>query len=209
MINIKKSDLLNEYIKIKENEILKQETINELIDQAMHQIKELEDSVLQHHMACEMLKISIHEASRYLTVKQGSMIEAINKTIESISNLMQTPTEFILQLKEESVDIVTQKDIPISLAEGGGYRAIAATQIKTLALWNSNFSKLLILDEPIAQANRKNSLFLAEFLKEMGKTMQIFFVAQDAINYMVDVSDATYLTTYNADTKLSTLERVK
>lgn len=160
-------------------------------------------------MACEMLKIAIHDSKRYLTVKQRNMIDAINETIKSIANLMQTPLEFTLKLGEEAVDIVTQKDISIGKAEGGGYRSIMATQIKTLALWNSMFSKTIVLDEPIAQANRRNSMFLAEFLKEMGKSMQIFFVAQDAINYMVDISDCTYLTTYNPSTKLSTLERVK
>lgn len=171
------------------NRIIASQTKQEMIKEAKERVEVLTNELLLYKKAKEMATISRKEANKYLTLKQQTMIDSINKTLIAINKLINSNTELTLEMGENSISIKNQLGTEIIDSEGAGYSSIVATQIKVLALWNSLYSKLCILDEPIAQANRKNTEYFVDFLKEMSKEMQIIFISQDSLDYLSDKAD--------------------
>lgn len=176
--------MFEEKIKEIERRIERYEVVQAIIEEAKVHLKELSLEEEQLRKAIAMLEITKKIAKQYLTDKQNNMVNSINAAIVAVDELIDSPSKFRLKLGDGKVDIIAQDGTPLRDAQGSGYRVILSTIVRVLAVLNSSLTKILFLDEPTPQANRKNITYFTSFLQEQGQDMQIFYVCQDAKEFL-------------------------
>lgn len=176
--------MFEEKIKEIERRIERYEAVQVIIEEAKAHLKELSLEEEQLRKAIAMLEITKKIAKQYLTDKQNNMVNSINAAIVAVDELIDSPSKFRLKLGNGKVDIIAQDGTPLRDAQGSGYRVILSTIVRVLAVLNSSLTKILFLDEPTPQANRKNITYFTSFLQEQGQDMQIFYVCQDAKEFL-------------------------
>ena len=171
--------MMNEIINQIDKDLRRASALSELIEDARAEKIAIDAELKVYKKAEDVLRVSIRAAKRYLSLKQKTNEKNINNNIRDVQALVGSQSDAKLVVGEKKIFIEDKVGTPIHEVEGAGYRTILGTRIKLTCLNYSGFSKIAILDEPVAQASFENSLELAKTLKVLSENMQIFYVSQD------------------------------
>lgn len=151
-----------------------------LKDTYTDKIKTLEDNIGLCNGVINIMKPLLEDVQKYITGRRKESMNNINNALRLAGEIIQDATEGIyFQLDGDEAWLSTPDGLEVDTVEGGGYRQISSTFIRSVVLGaNRNTLNTLLLDEIFALVSAENSATLSLYLNVMFQNMQVISIEQ-------------------------------
>lgn len=144
-------------------------------------MKRLEQNIAYCNEVIEHVKKLLEDTNSYISKRRKASMQNINNALRLSGEIIQDATPGIFFQIEDNGDawISTPDELEVDDVEGGGYRQISSTFIRSTVLSaNSNVLHTLLLDEAFALVSPENSTTLSLYLNLMCQNMQVISIEQ-------------------------------
>lgn len=165
-----------------------------LRDSYTEKIKTLEDNISLCNGVLEHLKPLLDDVQKYVTERRKTSMQNINNALRMAGEIIQDATEGIyFHLEGDEAWLATPDGLEVDIVEGGGYRQISSTFIRTVILGANNRTlNTLMLDEIFSLVSPENSATLSLYLNVMCQDMQVISIEQKPQVYS-NIDSTTYM----------------
>lgn len=147
----------------------------------------------------------IANTKNYLSKKKTESLQGINNALRISGEIVQDSMGGVqFEIDKGEANIVDENGCEIQIMEGGGYRQISSTLIRSVVLGGApQYLQTMFLDETFALVNDDNSATLSLYLQLISQNQQVISIEQ---------KDSTYLNcdhecyTFKKAEKFSTVE---
>lgn len=158
------------------------------ITQSNEVLKERCTKIIQNNtytlQACDyllnILKPLIKDTQEYINTRKRETLQNIQNAIRLASEIVpdaMAGTQLVIE-KEEAY-IVTSDGLDVQRTEGGGYRTILSTFLRSVVLKaNPDLLQVMFLDEAFSTLSVKHSAVLSTYLNLLGSEQQIISIEQ-------------------------------
>lgn len=164
---------LNAKIRVSENNA-------KMRDNYKNKSETLQRSVVVVNKTLDFMKPVLEEAQKYAAERRKESMQNINNALRLAGEIIQDSTEGIyFQLDGDEAWLSTPDDLEVDDVEGGGYRQISSTFLRSVVLAaNPDTLNTLLLDEVFALVSPENSAALSLYLNVMCQSMQVISIEQ-------------------------------
>jgi len=151
-----------------------------LKDSYTDKIKTLEDNIGLCNGVMNIIKPLHEDVQKYITERRKQSMNNINNALRLAGEIIQDSTEGIyFQLDGDEAWLSTPDGLEVDMVEGGGYRQISSTFIRSVVLAASHKTlNTMLLDEIFALVSPENSATLSLYLNVMFQNMQVISIEQ-------------------------------
>lgn len=189
-----------------------------LYDSYTDKIKSLEDNIALCNGVMQIMKPLTDDVQTYITERKKSSMQNINNALRIAGEIIPASTEGIFfQMDGDEAWLSTPDGLEVDMTEGGGFRQISSTFIRSVVL-QANNDKLntLLLDEIFSLVSPENSATLSLYLNIISQNTQIISIEQkpqvysniDSVMYTFSVNDE-YTEVSKREIKRGEFEKVK
>lgn len=128
----------------------------------------------------DMVKPLLNDTRVYIDTKKKESMNNINNALRLAGEIIKDSAEGIFfQLDGDEAWLSTQDGLEVDMTEGGGFRQISSTFIRSAVL-SANPANLrtMLLDEMFATVSVENSSVLSLYLNAMVQDMQVISIEQ-------------------------------
>lgn len=156
------------------------ESNEQLRNNYQEKLKTLEDNIAYCNGVLDILKPMITDIQEYITKRRENSMQSINNALRMAGEIIQDATEGIyFNLDKDEAWLTTPDGLEVDLVEGGGYRQISSTFIRSVvAASNPDILKTMMLDEIFGLVSPENSSILSIYLNVICQNMQIISIEQ-------------------------------
>lgn len=131
-------------------------------------------------MLIDMVKPLLAGTQEYIDAKKKESMNNINNALRLAGEIIKDSAEGIFfQLDGDEAWLSTRDGLEVDMTEGGGYRQISSTFIRSAVLSASPHNlKTMLLDEMFATVSVQNSSVLSLYLNVMCQDMQVISIEQ-------------------------------
>ncbi len=128
----------------------------------------------------DLVKPILADTKTYINNKRQESMNNINNALRLAGEIIKDSADGIyFQLDGDEAWLSTQDGLEVDMTEGGGYRQISSTFIRSAVLSaNSHNLQTLFLDEMFATVSVQNSSVLSLYLNVICKNMQVISIEQ-------------------------------
>lgn len=164
-----------------------------LAESYQDKIKTAENNIVLCNSVIDVLKPMLADVQDYIAKRKKESMNNINNAIRIAGDIVQDATEGIyFKLEGDEAWIATPDDLEVDTVEGGGYRQISSSFLRTVVLQtNPELLNTVFLDEVFSLVSPENSAKLSLYLNVMSQTMQIVSIEQKPQVYS-NVDTVTY-----------------
>ena len=140
----------------------------------------LKRSVAVVNNTLNVMKPMLEDTQQYAAARRKESMQNINNALRLAGEIIQDATEGIhFQLDGDEAWLSTPDNLEVDDVEGGGYRQISSTFLRSVVLAaNTNTLNTMLLDEVFALVSPENSTALSLYLNVMCKDMQVISIEQ-------------------------------
>lgn len=154
---------------------------NELLrDKFTKEIQSSNYAVQACDYVLELLRPLVKETQEYINTRKRETLQNIQNAIRLASEIV--PDAMIgtqLVIDKEEAYLVTSDGLDVQRTEGGGYRTILSTFLRSVILRaNPDLLQVLFLDEAFSTLSVRHSAVLSTYLNLLGNTQQIISIEQ-------------------------------
>lgn len=195
-------DMIVDYearIRVSEQNKALSETYSEKLQVAERNI-ELCNQVLDN------LKPMLTDIQNYIQMRRQKSMQNINNALRLSGEIIQDSTEGIhFKMEKDEAWLATPDDLEVDMIEGGGYRQVSSTFIRSVILAaNSDRLRTLMLDEIFSLVSPENSAALSLYLNIMCQDMQVISIEQKPQVYS-NIDNVQYM--FNKDEEFAEVTR--
>ncbi len=160
-------------IKVSEQNTKLKDTIQEKIDTFSR-------GMVVCNTLLDLVKPILADTKTYINNKRQESMNNINNALRLAGEIIKDSADGIyFQLDGDEAWLSTQDGLEVDMTEGGGYRQISSTFIRSAVLSaNSHNLQTLFLDEMFATVSVQNSSVLSLYLNVICKNMQVISIEQ-------------------------------
>lgn len=169
-----------------------------LIDSYTTKVRKLEENVSITKEMLDELRPLLNDIQDYIAKKRTSSMQNINNALRIAGEIIPDSGEGIyFKLDGDEAWLSTADGLEVDATEGGGYRQISSTFIRSVVL-DSNRDKLktLMLDEIFSLVSQENSAKLSLYLNIICQDNQVISIEQKPQVYS-NIDNLTYV--FNKD----------
>jgi hypothetical protein len=164
-----------------------------LIDSYTEKVKKLEENIGLCNGVINIIKPMLEDVQEYITKRRKNSMQNINNALRIAGEIIQDATEGIyFKMDGDEAWLSTPDGLEVDIVEGGGYRQISSTFIRSVVLAaNSQTLNTLMLDEIFALVSPENSATLSLYLNVMCQDKQVISIEQKPQVYS-NIDSITY-----------------
>ena len=157
-------------------------------------IKILEDNIVLCNLVLDSLKPMLADVQTYIAERKKSSMENINNALRMAGEIIQDATEGIFfNVDGDEAWLSTPDGLEVDMVEGGGYRQISSTFIRSVILdANMGILNTMLLDEIFSLVSPENSSVLSLYLNVMCQDKQVISIEQKPQVYS-NIDNVTYV----------------
>lgn len=157
-------------------------------------ITKLQNNVAICNKVIDVIKPLAMDTTDYIAKKRREALQNINNALRLAGEIIQDSTEGIFfNVDGEDAWLSTPDGLEVDLVEGGGYRQISSTFIRSVVLAaNNNTLNTMFLDEIFSLVSPENSAALSLYLNIICQDMQVISIEQKPQVYS-NISHVRYL----------------
>ena len=146
----------------------------------------------------DIMKPMLADIQHYIAERKKESMQNINNALRLAGEIIKDSTEGIyFKLDGDEAWLSTPDDLEVDDVEGGGYRQISSTFLRSVVLAaNANTLNTVLLDEIFSLVSPENSAALSLYLNVMCQDMQVISIEQKPQVYS-NIDCLTY--TFNKD----------
>lgn len=158
------------------------------------QINRLETNINICKNVIDVLKPLVEDTTDFIAKKRKEAMQNINNALRLAGEIIQDSTEGIyFNVDGDDAWLSTPDGLEVDLVEGGGYRQISSTFIRSVILAaNTHTLNTMILDEIFSLVSPENSAALSLYLNIICQDMQVISIEQKPQVYS-NISHVRYL----------------
>ena len=128
----------------------------------------------------EEMKPLLVDIQTYIQARRRESMQNINNALRLSGEIIQDSTDGIhFKMEKDEAWLATPDDLEVDMIEGGGYRQVSSTFIRSVVLAaNSDRLRTLMLDEIFSLVSPENSAALSLYLNVMCQDMQVISIEQ-------------------------------
>lgn len=151
-----------------------------LYDSYTDKIKTLEDNIALCNGVMDIMKPLLDDVQEYITRRKKESMQNINNALRMAGDIIQDSTEGIyFNMEGDEAWLSTPDGLEVDMVEGGGYRQISSTFIRSVVLGsNPDNLSTLFLDEVFSLVSPENSAALSLYLNVMCQDRQVISIEQ-------------------------------
>lgn len=151
-----------------------------LHDSYKDKIKTLEDNIALCNGVMDIMKPLLDDVQEYITRRKKESMQNINNALRMAGDIIQDSTEGIyFNMEGDEAWLSTPDGLEVDMVEGGGYRQISSTFIRSVVLGsNPDNLSTLFLDEVFSLVSPENSAALSLYLNVMCQDRQVISIEQ-------------------------------
>lgn len=151
-----------------------------LHDSYTDKIKTLEDNIALCNGVMDIMKPLLDDVQEYITRRKKESMQNINNALRMAGDIIQDSTEGIyFNMEGDEAWLSTPDGLEVDMVEGGGYRQISSTFIRSVVLGaNPDNLSTLFLDEVFSLVSPENSAALSLYLNVMCQDRQVISIEQ-------------------------------
>lgn len=157
-------------------------------------IDHLQTNVAICNKVIDVIKPLSIDTTEYIAKKRREALQNINNALRLAGEIIQDSTDGIFfNVDGEEAWLSTPDGLEVDLVEGGGYRQISSTFIRSVVLAaNSQTLNTMLLDEIFSLVSPENSAALSLYLNIICQDMQVISIEQKPQVYS-NISHVRYL----------------
>lgn len=157
-------------------------------------IDHLQTNVAICNKVIDVIKPLAIDTTEYIAKKRREALQNINNALRLAGEIIQDSTDGIfLNVDGEEAWLSTPDGLEVDLVEGGGYRQISSTFIRSVVLAANNQTlNTMLLDEIFSLVSPENSAALSLYLNIICQDMQVISIEQKPQVYS-NISHVRYL----------------
>lgn len=168
--------------KIQELEVKRQVSVQnvKLRDSYLEQMRQMQDSIAVVTTVIDILKPMISDIQKYLADKREQSMQNINNALRLAGEIIADSTEGIrFEMDGDEAWIATPDGLEVDDVEGGGYRQISSSFLRSVILESQqDVLNTMLLDEMFALVSVENSATLSLYLNVICQNAQIIAIEQ-------------------------------
>lgn len=151
-----------------------------LRDSYMTKVDTLKRSVSVVNNTLNVMKPMLEDTQKYAADRRRESMQNINNALRLAGEIIQDSTEGIhFQLDGDEAWLSTPDNLEVDDVEGGGYRQISSTFLRSVVLAaNADTLNTMLLDEVFSLVSPENSSALSLYLNVITQDMQIISIEQ-------------------------------
>lgn len=179
---------------------------SKLRDSYQDKITNMEQTIALCNGTIEIMKPMLSDVQDYVTRRRKESMNNINNALRMAGDIIRDSTEGIFfDMKEDEAWLSTPDGLEVDMVEGGGYRQISSTFLRSVVLEsNPKTLNTLLLDEVFSLVSPENSATLSVYLNVMCQDMQVISIEQKPQVYS-NIDSTTY--TFITDEKFAEVTR--
>lgn len=157
-------------------------------------IDHLQTNVAICNKVIDVIKPLAIDTTEYIAKKRREALQNINNALRLAGEIIQDSTDGIFfNVDGEEAWLSTPDGLEVDLVEGGGYRQISSTFIRSVVLAANNQTlNTMLLDEIFSLVSPENSAALSLYLNIICQDMQVISIEQKPQVYS-NISHVRYL----------------
>lgn len=157
-------------------------------------IANLEENVALCNGVMDIMKPMLEDIQKYITDRKYESMQNINNALRIAGEIIPDSAEGIhFKLDGDEAWLSTTDGLEVDMTEGGGYRQISSTFIRSVILEvNPDTLNTLMLDEVFSLVSPENSARLSVYLNIMCQDMQVISIEQKPQVYS-NIDNVTYV----------------
>lgn len=151
-----------------------------LRDSYQEKLERSERNILAANAVIELIKPMIRDIQDYVAKRREDSMLSINNALRLAGEIIPNSTEGIY-FKQDGEDawLATPDDLEVDMVEGGGYRQISSTFLRSVVLQtNPDMLQTMFLDEIFSLVSPENSSTLSMYLNVICQDMQVISIEQ-------------------------------
>lgn len=151
-----------------------------LQDSYTSQIKTLEENIAVCNGVMDIMKPMLDDIQVYIAERRKNSMQSMNNALRMAGEIIQDSTEGIyFKIDGDEAWLATPDGLEADMVEGGGYRQISSTFIRSVVLGvNNGTLDTLLLDEIFALVSPENSAALSLYLNVICQDKQVISIEQ-------------------------------
>lgn len=144
------------------------------------EIEKLQKNIGICNNVIDVLKPLLQDSTDYIAKRRKEAMQNINNALRLAGEIIQDSTEGIyFEVDGDEAWLSTPDGLEVDLVEGGGYRQISSTFIRSVVLGaNDDTLNTMLLDEVFALVSPDNSAALSLYLNVICQDMQVISIEQ-------------------------------
>lgn len=163
-------------------------------------IKTLNNSISIASSIIDILKPMLSDIQSYIDERKSTSMQNINNALRMAGDIIQDATEGIyFNVDNGEAWLSTPDGLEVDMVEGGGYRQISSTFIRSVILGtNPDILDTMILDEIFSLVSPENSAALSLYLNVMCQDKQVISIEQKPQVYS-NIDSTMYIFSKDSD----------